>query len=67
MAQTSVEWLFDTLAKTPMTEWYEIREEAIKKHKEEITVVFNESWVIRTNARKPNFTGEQYYNLIFNK
>ena len=35
MAQTSVEWLFETMAKTPMTDWYEVLEQAKAMHKEE--------------------------------
>ena len=36
MAQTSVEWLFETMAKTPMTEWYNVLEQAKEMHKAEM-------------------------------
>lgn len=40
MAQTSVEWLFYAMQKTPMTEWYKVLEQAKEKHKQEIIEAF---------------------------
>ena len=70
MAQTSVEWLFYTMQKTPMNEWYKVLEQAKAMHKEECENAFNngmncsadyfEAWSKTTES-------ENYYNQTFNK
>jgi hypothetical protein len=71
MAQTSVEWLFETLAKTPMTEWYEIREQAIKMHKEEtlrfVRTMPTETGVTQEGQSYVQYDSEAHYNQTFNK
>lgn len=34
--QTAVEWLFEKMAQTPITNWYEIREQALDIEKQQI-------------------------------
>ena len=49
MAQkTAVEWLFEKMAQTPMTNWYEVRIKALYMEKEEMRKIwmdfFNDSY-----------------------
>jgi len=70
MAQTSVEWLFETMAKTPMTEWYNVLEQAKEKHKEETMDAFQAGkwdWSVHVNHGKNSMDPAEYYNETFNK
>ena len=63
--QTAVEWLFMTLALTPMTDWYNVLEQAKAMEKEQII----ETW---KHGNLPTFLGrvitaEEYYNETYNK
>lgn len=62
--QTAVEWLFETMAKTPMTNWYEIREQAKAMEKEQIKNAFDDSELHNTGNEN---CSEIYYNYIYNK
>ena len=69
--QTTVEWLFETMAKTPMTEWYQVLEQAKEMHKEETMDAFQagkwdgyENKVCGANQFKDP---AEYYNETFNK
>jgi hypothetical protein len=39
--QTSVEWLFETMAKIPMTDWYEVLQKAKEMEKKQIIDAYN--------------------------
>jgi len=60
--QTAVEWLFMTLALTPMTEWYNVLEQAKAMEKEQII----EAWMATDNPLQ-RMSAEQYYNETYNK
>lgn len=69
--QSSVEWLFETLAKTPMTEWYQVREQAKEMHKEE-TLRFIETMPAYLDINKEGvayvqYNAEEHYNNTYNK
>jgi hypothetical protein len=57
--QTAVEWLFMTLALTPMTEWYNVLEQAKAMEKEQIKNAFS--------RYKDDEDAEDYYNETYNK
>jgi hypothetical protein len=57
--QTAVEWLFMTLALTPMTEWYNVLEQAKAMEKEQIIEAYETSHISM-------MTAEQYYNETYN-
>jgi hypothetical protein len=69
--QTSVEWLFETMAKTPMTEWYQVLEQAKEMHKEEIKKAWISAWKdsminpLEDKYYEPE--AENYYNETFKK
>jgi hypothetical protein len=70
--QTSVEWLFETMAKTPMTDWYNVLEQAKEMHKQEITKTaikchFEGVRQSAKNSKEYIHYGEQYYNETFNQ
>jgi hypothetical protein len=57
--QTAVEWLFMTLALTPMTEWYNVLQQAKEMEKEQIKNAFS--------RYKDDEDAEDYYNETYNK
>ena len=69
--QTAVEWLFEKMAQTPMTNWYEVREQALAMEKEQIIDAFEHG---HTNGVDKLFcmdnpmlkNSEQYYNEKYN-
>ena len=78
MKQTSVESLFYTMAKTPMTDWYQVLEQAKEMHKQESLETYNEGYrdgesnQCFSNPTQfedvSNFSNaENYYNETFKK
>ena len=63
--QTAVEWLFETMAKTPMTEWYQVLEQAKEIEKQQMHKCAS-FWRGKENDIEKQFF-EQYYNETFNK
>lgn len=63
MAQTSVEWIFIKMAKTPMTDWYEVLEQAKAMHKVDC-ISFAEQWEARCNEKNMD-SKEQLYDEIY--
>jgi hypothetical protein len=61
--QTAVEWLFMTLALTPMTEWYNVLEKAKAMEKEQVV----KAWDLGRRDIDYPADGEQYYNETYNK
>jgi hypothetical protein len=63
--QSAVEWLFMTLALTPMTDWYNVLEQAKAIEREQITQahLFGLLRPIEIEATKQ---AEQYYNETYN-
>lgn len=61
--QTSVEWLFEKMAQTPMTNWYEIREKALAMEKEQIITAYVNGQLQQGFEAE----AEQYYNETFVK
>jgi hypothetical protein len=59
--QTAVEWLFEKMAQTPMTSWYEVREKALAMEKEQIIDAFDKGTI------DDNIIGNEYYNETFVK
>jgi hypothetical protein len=59
---TAVEWLFMTLALTPMTDWYNVLEKAKSMEKEQIRNAYNADF---HPFMQKDF--EQYYNETYNK
>jgi len=59
--QTAVEWLFMTLALTPMTDWYNVLEQAKAMEKEQIMNAYIDG------EHQQGFEGEaeQYYNETY--
>lgn len=57
---TAVEWLFETMAKTPMTNWYEIREQAKAMEKKQIMDAANT--LLYRGTGPGDMWAEQYYN-----
>jgi hypothetical protein len=76
--QTAVEWLFMTLALTPMTEWYNVLEQAKAMEKEQHSKTFNQGvqWMQYHRdlvnggteywEKEPSYFLE-YYNETYNK
>lgn len=62
--QTSVEWLFEKMAQTPMTNWYEIREKALAMEKEQIINSYKEG---HFHLDFDTYSPEEYYNETYNK
>ena len=64
--QTAVEWLFMTLALTPMTEWYNVLEQAKEIEKEQIK---NAYWNGTTDMEKDDalLMAEDYFNEYYKK
>jgi hypothetical protein len=60
--QTAVEWLFMTLALTPMTEWYNVLEKAKSIEKEQIENAFNYGNNNKWGSESQINNGEDYYN-----
>lgn len=56
--QTAVEWLFMTLALTPMTEWYNVLEQAKAMEKEQIKNAYKDGKDI---SQYEDEEGEQYF------
>ena len=71
MAQTSVDWLFETMAKTPMTDWYEVLEQAKENHKEEtlrfVRTMPRETGVTQEGQSYVQYDAEAHYNKTYNK
>ena len=70
--QTAVEWLFEKMAQTPMTNWYEVREQALAMEKEQIINSYEQGedygcWHLENGYNKDFESAEQYYNETFNK
>lgn len=65
MAQTSVEWLFYTMQKTPMNEWYKVLEQAKEMHKEDC-LNFSIEWENRRDDDDIK-SKENLYDEIYNK
>ena len=63
--QTAVEWLFMTLSLTPMTDWYNVLEQAKAMEKEQMHKCAS-FWRGKENEiEKPMF--DLYYNETYNK
>jgi hypothetical protein len=64
--QTAVEWLFMTLALTPMTDWYNVLEKAKAMEKEQIK---NAYWNGTTDMEKEDalLMAEDYFNEYYKK
>ena len=60
--QTAVEWLFETMTKTPMTNWYEVRKQAKQMEKEQI---INAHYQGYRNFIDTTEISEQYYNETY--
>ncbi len=66
--QTAVEWLFMTLALTPMTGWYNVLEQAKQMEKEQIEKAFSDGQEKPINhTTLPHYSREEYYNDTYNK
>jgi hypothetical protein len=64
--QTAVEWLFITLALTPMTDWYNVLEKAKAMEKEQIAEAYRKG-VEEDVYNNPLKTGNEYYNEQYGK
>ena len=62
--KTAVEWLFMTLALTPMTDWYNVLEQAKAMEKEQIIDAFNDGDFMSCGSEKDAIN---YYNETYNK
>jgi hypothetical protein len=62
--QTAVEWLFMTLALTPMTDWYNLLEKAKEMEKEQIINAFDDGDFMSCGSEKDAIN---YYNETYNK
>jgi hypothetical protein len=64
--KTAVEWLFMTLALTPMTEWYTVLEQAKAMEKEQIKDAY---WNGTTDMEKEDalLMAEDYFNEYYKK
>jgi hypothetical protein len=60
--QTAVEWLFMTLALTPMTDWYNVLEQAKAMEKEQINKACYDGYY----KEDEKYTYD-YYNETYNK
>jgi hypothetical protein len=60
--KTAVEWLFMTLALTPMTDWYNVLEQAKAMEKEQIIDAFNDGDFMSCGSEKDaiNYYNEKY-------
>jgi hypothetical protein len=58
--QTAVEWLFMTLALTPMTDWYNVLEQAKAIEKEQIENAYEK-------GAEESWDAEKYYNEKYKK
>jgi transposase len=56
--QTAVEWLFMTLALTPMTDWYNVLEQAKEMEKEQIEEAFS---IGEMNNDSHHYTGRKIH------
>lgn len=66
--KTAVEWLFMTLALTPMTEWYNVLEQAKAMEKEHIMKAFSDGQETPiNNPTIPHYSKEEYYNETYTK
>jgi hypothetical protein len=69
--QTAVEWLFEKMAQTPMTNWYEVRIQALYMEKEQIKNAFENGIVAYDNPDRMNddinFDAENYYKETYEK
>ena len=67
--QSSIEWLFETLAKTPMTDWYKVREQAKEMHKAEtlrfVQTMPRETGVTQEGESYVQYDSEAHYNETF--
>jgi hypothetical protein len=64
--QSAVEWLFMTLALTPMTDWYNVLEQAKSMEKEQITQA-HLFGLLRPIQMEATNQAEEYYNETYNK
>jgi hypothetical protein len=62
MTQTAVEWLFMTLSLTPMTDWYNVLEQA-----KAIEIEHLEDCWIAAEQSEDSQTFFNYYNETYNK
>jgi len=64
--KTAVEWLFMTLALTPMTDWYNVLEQAKAMEKEQIKDAY---WNGTVDMEKSDalIEAEHFYNETYNK
>jgi hypothetical protein len=68
--QTAVEWLFMTLALTPMTEWYNVLQQAKEIEKEQIIDFAMQMHKIDCSKTGTDILlneAELYYNETYNK
>jgi len=69
--QSSVQWLFKTMAETPMTDWYEVLEQAKEMHKEEtlrfVRTMPRETGVTQEGQSYVQYDDEAHYNQTYNK
>ena len=63
--QTSVEWLFYAMQKTPMTNWHQVLEQAKEMHKEDC-INFSIEWENRRDDEDIK-SKEDLYDLIYKK
>lgn len=63
--KTAVEWVFEKMAQTPITDWYKVREEAISMEKEQIKEGYIMSLLDSDNKIRRD--AEDYYNETYNK
>lgn len=67
--QTAVEWLFEKMAQTPMTNWYEVRIQALYMEKEQIINAFTDGEKCTLWEKVEFFKerAEQYYKETYEK
>jgi len=61
--QTAVEWLFMTLSLTPMTDWYNVLEQAKAMEKQQITFAYNDGADAMVAGNYKSM--EDYYNELY--
>ena len=65
---SAVEWLFETMAKTPMTDWYNVLEQAKAMEKEQTVKAFSDGQETPiNNPTLPHYSRDEYYNDTYNK
>lgn len=66
--QTAVEWLFEKMAQTPMTNWYEVRIQALYMEKEQMLEIWMQFFEDSYHT-KPEFIRlfDKYYNEKYEK